>query len=210
MHPLLLVQELIESIFQQVDDRSALSRLARACRVFKEPALDALYANPLSLSDLLRCLPHELWHFVHRTIQSARVLTFSRGMTPEDWETLRSFSRRVKTIAVDARDSGEESRTIDACVYRALSACPLSSLFPKLQTLHVQGTTMYSPNYRFLMTQDLLLSSNLRAIHVTSMLPNSFFSDAPLLTKFCPLIWTFPCCAGWCTPYSTAFIRFYY
>ncbi|EIW75566.1 hypothetical protein CONPUDRAFT_147168 [Coniophora puteana RWD-64-598 SS2] len=114
-------------------------------------------------------------------------------MTLEEWEILLSFSRRVKTVTLDARDSDEEIHAIDACVYRALSACPLSNLFPKLHTLHVQGSTMYNSKYRLLMTSDLLLSSSLRAIRVTSMFPNSFFSDAPLLTKFCPLVESFSC-----------------
>ncbi|EIW75587.1 hypothetical protein CONPUDRAFT_77242 [Coniophora puteana RWD-64-598 SS2] len=149
MHHALLIQELIEIVFQHVEDGRALSRLAR---------------------------------------------TFTRVMTPRDWEILYSYTRRVKKVVVYAWDTDESTTILHSRVYRALSDCPLSNLFPKLHTIRVEGdTTGYNRHYRYLMTQGLLLSPNLRAIHVDIMMLNRFLSDVPLITELCPNVESFSC-----------------
>ncbi|KAF8429864.1 hypothetical protein L210DRAFT_800958, partial [Boletus edulis BED1] len=66
-----------------------LASLARTCRAFKEPALNLLWEEMLNLSPLAQCLP-EASHFINE----ARY----RALTQTEWDTLQSYTRRIRSI----------------------------------------------------------------------------------------------------------------
>ena len=66
------IQELLSIVFEYVhvprkaleDDplsASSLTRLARTCKAFQDPALDILWHSQDSLAPLLKCLPRDAW-----------------------------------------------------------------------------------------------------------------------------------------------------
>lgn len=53
--------ELYVSLPNYDEYASALNALARMCKVFQEPALNALWWRQGSLGNLVRCMPKDLW-----------------------------------------------------------------------------------------------------------------------------------------------------
>lgn len=62
MHPALQLTEISEVVCQFLD-RPSLAWLARTCRAFEEPALDALWKVIAGLEPLTRLLPDSMWVF---------------------------------------------------------------------------------------------------------------------------------------------------
>ena len=71
MHHSLNILEILENILVHLDSedrdrrwcsRPDLAALARTCRIFKEPALDALWRSQYTLNNILRTLPSDAWN----------------------------------------------------------------------------------------------------------------------------------------------------
>lgn len=63
MHPVLLIDEILEHILEQCSDwsekdyRRTLSQVARCCRAWQDPALDRLWSRLDGIMPLVRLLP---------------------------------------------------------------------------------------------------------------------------------------------------------
>ncbi|KAJ6492041.1 hypothetical protein C8R45DRAFT_1137090 [Mycena sanguinolenta] len=62
-----------------------LAALARTCKAFQDPALNALWALQTSLVPAFWCFPHELWDRSSNP-ESLSFVGFSRPLVPTDWE----------------------------------------------------------------------------------------------------------------------------
>jgi hypothetical protein len=60
MHACLYLEEILLEIFSRADHRS-LTILARTCRLFCEPALNAIYSDLPGIEPLIKRLPDDLW-----------------------------------------------------------------------------------------------------------------------------------------------------
>ncbi|KAG1738959.1 hypothetical protein EDB19DRAFT_1712130 [Suillus lakei] len=122
MHPCLHLEEILQEIFKNADYRS-LTVLARACRLFYEPALNIIYSDlPEGLQPLIERLPHDLWS------NNSGELVIRGPLRPQDWEVFAGYSRRVRSLKL-------RWFTSDAKLYRALSSPPDPSfLLPNLRT----------------------------------------------------------------------------
>lgn len=121
MHRCLHLEEILQEIFKNADYLS-LTVLARTCRLFYEPALNAIYWDLPGLQPLIERLPHDLW-----STRSGELVI--RGpLRPNDWEVFASYSRRVRSLRLRWFAS-------DAKLYRALLSPPDPSfLLPNLRT----------------------------------------------------------------------------
>jgi hypothetical protein len=65
MHDCLQITEILANIFDSYDDdkrsRNTLLHLALVCKIFHEPALDALWRFQWSLLTLVKTFPRDLW-----------------------------------------------------------------------------------------------------------------------------------------------------
>ncbi|KAF8142025.1 hypothetical protein EV363DRAFT_42484 [Boletus edulis] len=106
MHHALQPQEILLNIFGHCDpglDTSDLAALARTCRAFKEPALDVLWEELNDLSPLLRCVP-EASHQISSGLYGIR-----RSLTQIEWDILRSYTRRIRSIFLEDAGIDQES-----------------------------------------------------------------------------------------------------
>ncbi|KAF8550680.1 hypothetical protein OG21DRAFT_1513704 [Imleria badia] len=121
MHHALRLEEILLNIFGHCYSPSPINRqhvphdlatLARTCRTFKEPALDILWTELVNLSPLVRCVP-EASHRVHPGYKVGQFLvfivkhryrchikwySFTRPLQEAEWDTIRSYARRVRSI----------------------------------------------------------------------------------------------------------------
>ncbi|KAI0657727.1 hypothetical protein C8Q70DRAFT_1000386 [Cubamyces menziesii] len=80
-------QDTIQYRWLRNDRQRALSRAARMCRAWSEPALDALWRVVDDVHDLLRVLP---------CIDNAGgIINLQRDPTPAEWERLQRYAERV-------------------------------------------------------------------------------------------------------------------
>jgi hypothetical protein len=65
MHRSLQITEILDNIFESYNDdtqgKSTLLNLALVCKIFHEPALDALWIFQRSFVTLLKTFPEDLW-----------------------------------------------------------------------------------------------------------------------------------------------------
>ncbi|KAJ7633547.1 hypothetical protein DFH06DRAFT_1437439 [Mycena polygramma] len=106
MHRTWEIPEVVSLVFGHLDvdkDAEGLATLARTCRAFQDPALDVLWYHQNTLMNLLLCLPAGLW--VRKSLDvSGRVLmnlSLSRNIVPSDWDLVRNYARRVKSLHLD-------------------------------------------------------------------------------------------------------------
>ncbi|KAN0090698.1 hypothetical protein V8E55_004264 [Tylopilus felleus] len=167
MHHALHVQEILLSIFGHWYPPEAthnlpewrryttdLAALARTCKTFKEPALDLLWSELVDLSPLARCVPKACQSSgtvrisFCRSGPIARMLippspqrySFSRPINEVEWNTLRSYTRRVWFIHAFSTDYG----LLDDDSIRAVFNPPSSKpLFPNLRSLYWRDVTRF-------------------------------------------------------------------
>lgn len=72
MHECLRLEEILHEIFSQADYRS-LTIFARTCRLFYEPALNAIYSDLSSIEPLIERLPQDLWSRNSGVLVSAQI-----------------------------------------------------------------------------------------------------------------------------------------
>ncbi|KAJ7226753.1 hypothetical protein GGX14DRAFT_488260, partial [Mycena pura] len=68
--------------------RPDLAALARTCKIFKEPALDALWRSQHTLDNILRLLPSNAWSHIIRRIEQ------------REWKIPLTYSRRVRSLSL--------------------------------------------------------------------------------------------------------------
>ncbi|KAF8552921.1 hypothetical protein OG21DRAFT_1324757 [Imleria badia] len=113
-----------------------LATLARTCRVFKEPALDMIWAELYDLTPLVRCLPETLWEKLQG------VYSLKKRLEQTEWDIVLSYAHRVRALPRLHASSG---LAID-CV-EEFSKPPTSTgpLFPNLRLVRLYGPTNIAP-----------------------------------------------------------------
>ncbi|KAF8139346.1 hypothetical protein K438DRAFT_1785764 [Mycena galopus ATCC 62051] len=126
--------------------RGHLAALARTCKTFQDPALDALWRFQYSLVPALRCFPDDLWkrsdnarhtfvvNFqVHILDAISHVLQeFSRPLQPTDWERPMYYWNRVNSFQIGAI----KSKKLSLSVCEALRiGSPNGTPFPNLRDI---------------------------------------------------------------------------
>jgi hypothetical protein len=61
MHHCLNIGEIVRVIFGLVDAKGDLAALAATCELFRDLALELLWASLDSFAPLIRCLPDDIW-----------------------------------------------------------------------------------------------------------------------------------------------------
>ncbi|KAI6006302.1 hypothetical protein F5J12DRAFT_913258 [Pisolithus orientalis] len=174
MHACLLVPDILYLIigFLEGDGyRSSfisykdVARLARTCKAFKDPALDALWRTQSSLSPLVMCLPSRFWT---RGNRSRNAVGYNRG-TPsspvapqpshEDWLALKRYSRRIQAFdCTTLYLPGVCSNTLSAIFQPGL----FHELFPSLRALDFN---LFN-NREHLYAQPIMLLAPMRLPHL--------------------------------------------
>ncbi|KAF8177978.1 hypothetical protein K438DRAFT_1769811 [Mycena galopus ATCC 62051] len=142
MHRALQIAELVEMICSHLapgqpsawitstDDsflRGHLLSLAKTCKVFREPCLDALWKYQTTLLNLLRCMPDDLWS---DPVLGCDTLDIVRPITPEDWERPLVYLPRIRFLILSTQGLPPPE------LFETLALClPMHPLFPNLQSL---------------------------------------------------------------------------
>ncbi|EIW83426.1 hypothetical protein CONPUDRAFT_164378 [Coniophora puteana RWD-64-598 SS2] len=179
MHQLLLISELLELIFEYIDEPATYAQLASVCKDLKEPSLDALYADVRCFPRFLTCMPSDLW-----CIQNQR-FGFKRDVIRDDWDKLYSYAKRVKTVVVEKNN--RDIFVADEVAEALLKLSPFPTLFPQLHTLYIYGYEHFEPIHY------VLMAPTLRSLYVRDIETSCFLDGAPDLPTLCPLIEYFSC-----------------
>ncbi|KAI8980771.1 hypothetical protein BD414DRAFT_420790 [Trametes punicea] len=87
-------QKLLEAILDTPGGRRSVSRLARTCKAFKEPALNVLWRDLDSLTPLLGLFPSTILRRARRP-----GLGLTKPPEKQDWAKLLEYGERVRSIA---------------------------------------------------------------------------------------------------------------
>ncbi|KAJ6520075.1 hypothetical protein C8R45DRAFT_953782 [Mycena sanguinolenta] len=119
-------QKVLEAILESANGRRSLSRLARTCRAWLDPALSVLWRELDSLQPLLGLFPA---HLLKKTRRPGLGLT-----TPpqkNDWEKILRYGGRVLKITYD-----EISNTVSTSIFPIFEEFrPTTYILPNLQHL---------------------------------------------------------------------------
>ncbi|KAN0090751.1 hypothetical protein V8E55_004317 [Tylopilus felleus] len=175
MHPALRLEEILLNIFGQLYSPTTINRLrppratvdlavlARTCRTFKEPALDVLWTELVNLSPLARCLPEAS----HRIYPGYTWYSFSRPLKQAEWDTLRNYTRRVRSVLDFTRGLNWDS-------VKTLFNPPTSDpMFPNVRVLRWEFIRETFP-----------LMHHLAVPSLTSLEINFVFGDVPPFHSF--------------------------
>lgn len=126
-----------------------LAALARTCKTFHNPALNALWKVQYSLVPALRCFPEDLWersssrgemtflvsgYAVVKNAVLDSLQAFRRPLSPTDWDRPMTYWPRIRNFRIFL-DHEEEPSTD---VVETLRLCfPGTYLFPNIQELHL-------------------------------------------------------------------------
>ncbi|EIW85953.1 hypothetical protein CONPUDRAFT_133640 [Coniophora puteana RWD-64-598 SS2] len=192
MHRCFQILEILVHLLCCVDSKEPLSRLARTCKLFKEPALDALYAVVDDFCDLLMCLPRDALIFTPHG-SGLDLLGFQRDISTSDWNILMQYTSRVRILrGLWGFDTPFPNPNVlitdEAC--QALSSCPLPSgtLFPKLRTLRL----VEPGDAQLEMMRSILLGTRLihLFIHSCTFFAGDFSGQVPDLASRAPSLET--------------------
>ncbi|KAJ7631206.1 hypothetical protein FB45DRAFT_979296 [Roridomyces roridus] len=121
-----VVQKLLDAILESPNGKRAVSRLARTCRAWKEPALDALWRELDSLVPIIGLFPS---HLLKKTRRPGLGLT-----TPPaegDWDAILKYANRITKITYD-----EISNNVSASIFPVLEENrPRKYILPNLRHL---------------------------------------------------------------------------
>ncbi|KAI6132305.1 hypothetical protein EDD16DRAFT_419415 [Pisolithus croceorrhizus] len=109
-----------------------VASLARTCKAFMDPALDALWSTQSSLSPLVMCLPAHFWFL--KAVWRGTVVSLLHEPSHEDWLMLKRYSRRIRAFdRTTLRLPTVSQNIVDTVFSPDLS----DELFPRLHTLNV-------------------------------------------------------------------------
>ncbi|KAG6919154.1 hypothetical protein DXG01_008961 [Tephrocybe rancida] len=169
MHRCLHIQEVIVNIFDYLVGHpvlasdTELARLARTCKTFSGPALDALWHTQPTLSPLLKCFPDDVFALDARRLH----WTFKTLPKIEDFERVTFYASRIKKLGCFSPACYVEN-SVDRVVYSALLSQQLTfnlgPLLPKVRHLIISlndfiGQAVYAR---------LVIGPNLRTIDLDS------------------------------------------
>ncbi|KAF7334433.1 hypothetical protein MVEN_02272700 [Mycena venus] len=129
--------------------RRDLAALAKTCKTFQDPALDALWRFQYSLFPALRCFPDDLWErsFETKAVMAKAVkglpatkavkakdtfVEFRRPLRPTDWDRPMFYWRRIKSFRIDAINMARIS--LNVCKTLQIGS-PSGTPFPNLREI---------------------------------------------------------------------------
>ncbi|KAK7001358.1 hypothetical protein R3P38DRAFT_3048711 [Favolaschia claudopus] len=132
MHRGLRIPEVVELICAAAEP-SALAVLSRTCQTFQTPALAVLWATQKQLTNLLKCLPSDVWEEVQNHpghVHSPIVFRLRRPIASSDLSRVLFYAEKVKNLFI------EPPHRLSWIVYEALSlALSVHPLLPNLRHL---------------------------------------------------------------------------
>ncbi|KAJ7758998.1 hypothetical protein DFH07DRAFT_1060303 [Mycena maculata] len=179
MHRSLRIPEIIWHICSHLNPipragAADLATLARTCRIFHDPALDALWWEQDTIMNLMRCMP-DVWEtmtpppgFLTLFLNGVgRPVTAARPIVVLDWDRVKKYSHRVKSLKCLDNDGLALS-----CVFEAIQlGAPDGCLLPNLRHF-----TWSRSNKRLLPFIDLFLGPNLTIFAIGSVEHNAHYS----------------------------------
>ncbi|PFH54839.1 hypothetical protein AMATHDRAFT_134138 [Amanita thiersii Skay4041] len=161
-----VTKKILETILEGPSGRRSLSRLARTCRAFCEPALDVLWRELDSLTPLVGLFP-TLMKKAHKPNMG-----LVRAPGKDDWKTFDQYSGRVRRITYDERVAG-----VVSSIFAMLNENkPREFILPNLEEVSWKVETPAG-----LARCAMFLNPNLRALHleIAVRLPqlNAFLQD---------------------------------
>ncbi|KAJ7652823.1 hypothetical protein DFH06DRAFT_1093842 [Mycena polygramma] len=188
MHTALQIPEILDLICCEVDtgddpfstqmpeSKGTLARLARVCRVFQRPALDVLWREQEDLTNLLACMPADLWSITPAS--SAR-----RPIEPADWDRVHLYSSRVRQFSFSNFPTAGMP-DFWAPIFNMLAASyPENIIFPKLEALSWNPVCSSSFPYVRLFLCPSITSLSLAVISTITDV-----SILPIVPLRCPLL----------------------
>ncbi|KAH8832107.1 hypothetical protein DL96DRAFT_1706490 [Flagelloscypha sp. PMI_526] len=147
--------------------------LARTAKIFLAPSLDRIWEHPT------KRFSAPLFHTILSTSWTPKSYDFEPGGTlnREDYDTLQSFSKRVRTLWMPALITSvlPPSFVHDLlCMVRRGTAPPL---FEKLQTLAFEVELGAKPPYSEMVLETIFLYSSIQILHLSFIPPNVLGSD---------------------------------
>ncbi|EIW84620.1 hypothetical protein CONPUDRAFT_161999 [Coniophora puteana RWD-64-598 SS2] len=142
MPPYYLYRELLDKICNELWDEERvndsgrdLARLAQACKVFQDPALDVLYYEIVGFESLFKILPRDSWS----TDGGAFALT--RPLRVCDWDVFRKNASRIRRLSQPM-----DTPAITAEAFEAFCLCPHSPILPNLRHLMWENKSLFPGN----------------------------------------------------------------
>ncbi|KAJ7040363.1 hypothetical protein C8F04DRAFT_1208752 [Mycena alexandri] len=121
-----VTQKILEAILESANGRRALSRLARTCRAWLDPALNVLWRELDSLAPVIGLFPP---HLLKKTRKPGLGLT--APPQEKDWEKILKYGGRVLRITYD-----EFSNNVSASIFPIFEEYrPRTYILPNLQHL---------------------------------------------------------------------------
>ncbi|KAF8217567.1 hypothetical protein K438DRAFT_1924998 [Mycena galopus ATCC 62051] len=181
MHRALQILEIIEAICYNLytaplgyglqPDRIALFTLARTCKLFSSPALDALWRTQTGFGPFLRLMPSDLFVLLARD----RIWRMLRPIIATDWNRPLVYAPRVKILSLKF-DTEEVVEILPAL---SLS-CPGGILFPNLREFTWLAWSRGFIPFR------LFFPSTLKKITLNCEASTTNFSLLSILAASCP------------------------
>ncbi|KAJ7049631.1 hypothetical protein C8F01DRAFT_1378275 [Mycena amicta] len=172
MHHGLRIAEILDNILSNFlteyandySNTSALACLARTCRIFTDPALDALWMKQTTLNNILKCLPSECWE--ETAVKDAwrrKNIRLLRPLEAADWRIASKYRTRVRSLELDFEDASFPSSEL----FEALSsAFPAEGIFPNLRGLDWQYLVVQTPYPPVFQHIRLFISPRLTKFHL--------------------------------------------
>ncbi|KAK7681348.1 hypothetical protein QCA50_015439 [Cerrena zonata] len=197
MHRVLVIQELLTTIFQFLGEgsqtlRPTLNALVRVCKTFHEPAMKELWSTQKSLLPIILVLLGGAIQV--RDVQPVgydsddeddddededgrtRVLYLQRDLNVQDVELLRRYALRVRELELD---TGYRRYIVDSSIAQAFEDERIRPLFPRLTKLSWYtrssrpSLAQFEPFYR------VVLAPDVKSIHLKGGLDSRLLSPIP-------------------------------
>ncbi|KAJ7210703.1 hypothetical protein GGX14DRAFT_565313 [Mycena pura] len=178
MHRSLRVLELVTMISDEID-RQTLSSFGRACKMFRDPALDVLWRHQNTLMNLLRCMPEGIWD----ESDEEGHWTLNRPVLPADWERPLFYARRVKSFHYDDRFRSPCFPTSPVFLESLRLCFSGPHIFPNIEKL-----SWFSYHESTFPHVRLFLGPRLKDLGLSILQSTAHLSLLPIIAVECPLL----------------------
>ncbi|EGO21425.1 hypothetical protein SERLADRAFT_441776 [Serpula lacrymans var. lacrymans S7.9] len=178
--------ELEPPVFQEIKERDdalhkrTLASLARTCKLFSGPALDALWGELDDFAPLVRCMSSNLWYV------DGEKMTLRRPVEASDWLILRKYATRVRVVVLSVHLSARFNNELLG-VFSTLCPYPL---LPALKELHCIADQNWNIALPFLRS---LVNPGITSLSLPFPILDGVFGISVLasLSEMCPLVQRF-------------------
>ncbi|THV06035.1 hypothetical protein K435DRAFT_42476 [Dendrothele bispora CBS 962.96] len=121
-----VTKKILEAILESPNGKRSISRLARTCKAFQEPALDVLWRELDSLVPILALFPPVLLKKPKKP-----GLGFSKSPSEGDWDKILQYGMRVRRVKYD-----DTSKAVSSSIFPIFDETrPVDYILPNLQQL---------------------------------------------------------------------------